>query len=104
VSELPTKYADRVTADVKGQSPAVERFAAVLNEKFSPVADELQQTVTRLTNEHFQTVNKQISEAVGTVADIVVKHMRRELAERDEIIRRLTERVAALEAAGTAGR
>lgn len=94
-----TKYADMVAADATKQQPSAERMAAILGEKIGPVADELQQTVTRLIDEHFQAVNEQIGEAVGHVVDIVVNHMARELAERDEVIRRLSERLTVLEAA-----
>jgi hypothetical protein len=102
VSTPTSKYADRVKPQSGNQPASVEQVAAAVHRASRPIYDELRGTVTRLFDEHSQAVNGQIREAIGSVADIVVKHVARELTERDEVIRRLTERVAALEAATAA--
>jgi len=98
VSDKPSRFTDRVTTEAD-KRPPVEQFTKAIQNAVSPIAGELQATVTRLIDEHSLAVNAQVREAIGTVADIVTKHVACELAERDEVIRRLSERITALEAA-----
>jgi hypothetical protein len=51
VNERPRKFAERMAADATGQTPAVERVPVIMGEKIRPVADQLQDTVTRLSDD-----------------------------------------------------
>jgi hypothetical protein len=104
VSTTPNKFADKVKPP-SGKPPlSAEQLRAAFQESARPIVDELKENVTRIVREHVQGMTAAMRETILASAEAADDLLACALAERDEVIRRLSERVAALEAANAAGR